>query len=100
MPRLIALSAVLFSLSVLAVDASPQSASPGQTPDAPNDNDTTALAKKLQNPIGDLYSFPFQNNTNFNTGPTRGRRTYSTFSRSSPSTSTRIGTSSRARFCR
>ena len=34
--------------------------------------DATALAKKLQNPIGDLYSFPFQNNTNFNTGPNKG----------------------------
>jgi hypothetical protein len=33
---------------------------------------STALAKKLQNPIGDLYSFPFQNNTNFNYGPNRG----------------------------
>ena len=38
----------------------------------PSDNDATALAKKLQNPIGDLYSFPFQNNTNFNTGPHKG----------------------------
>jgi hypothetical protein len=34
--------------------------------------DATALAKKLQNPIGDLYSFPFQNNTNFNAGPHSG----------------------------
>jgi len=32
----------------------------------------TALAKKLQNPIGDLYSFPFQSNTNFNYGPNKG----------------------------
>ena len=36
------------------------------------DEDATALAKKLQNPIGDLYSFPFQNNTNFNVGPNKG----------------------------
>ena len=28
--------------------------------------------KKLQNPVGDLYSFPFQNNTNFNYGPHKG----------------------------
>ncbi|MCW3476667.1 hypothetical protein [Limobrevibacterium gyesilva] len=34
--------------------------------------DATELAKKLQNPIGDLYSFPFQNNTNFNAGPHKG----------------------------
>jgi hypothetical protein len=74
MPRLIALSAGLLSLSVLAVDASAQSASPGQTSDASSDNDATALAKKLQNPIGDLYSFPFRNNTNFNTGPNKGRQ--------------------------
>ena len=32
----------------------------------------TELAKKLQNPIGDLYSFPFQSNTNFNYGPNNG----------------------------
>jgi hypothetical protein len=30
------------------------------------------LAKKIQNPIGDLYSFPFQNNTNFGFGPHGG----------------------------
>jgi len=34
--------------------------------------DATELAKKLQNPIGDLYRFPFQNNTNFNYGPKKG----------------------------
>jgi hypothetical protein len=32
----------------------------------------TDLAKKIQNPIGDLYSFPFQNNTNFGFGPHGG----------------------------
>jgi hypothetical protein len=32
----------------------------------------TELAKKLQNPIGDIYSVPFQNNTNFNVGPHKG----------------------------
>jgi hypothetical protein len=36
------------------------------------DEGSTTLAKKLQNPIGDLYSFPFQNNTNFNYGPNKG----------------------------
>jgi hypothetical protein len=34
--------------------------------------DATALAKKLQNPIGDLYSVPFQFNTNLRAGPGRG----------------------------
>ncbi len=32
----------------------------------------TELAKKLQNPIGDLYSIPFQSNTNLRVGPNRG----------------------------
>jgi hypothetical protein len=34
--------------------------------------DATALAKKLQNPIGNLYSIPFQGNTNFHYGPNNG----------------------------
>jgi hypothetical protein len=71
--RLIALGAGLpLALAVLAVAASAQSATPGPPPADPSDNDATALAKKLQNPIGDLYSFPFQNNTNFSTGPNKG----------------------------
>ncbi|MGH9484082.1 MAG: neuromedin U [Terriglobales bacterium] len=41
-------------------------------PGAAGATDATALAKKLQNPIGDLYSFPFQSNTNFNYGPHKG----------------------------
>jgi hypothetical protein len=32
----------------------------------------TDIAKKLQNPVGDLISVPFQNNTNFRFGPRRG----------------------------
>ena len=32
----------------------------------------TDIAKKIQNPIGDLYSFPFQSNTNFGFGPHGG----------------------------
>jgi hypothetical protein len=68
----------LLGLSVLPVGAAAQSPAPTpppvvrvQPPDAGGD-DATALAKKLQNPIGDLYSFPFQNNTNFNYGPNKG----------------------------
>ena len=30
------------------------------------------LAKLAQNPVGDLISVPFQNNTNFNVGPYNG----------------------------
>jgi hypothetical protein len=33
---------------------------------------TTALAEKLENPIGGLFIIPFQNNTNFNAGPHKG----------------------------
>ena len=32
----------------------------------------TELAKLAQNPVGNLVSVPFQNNTNFNTGPLSG----------------------------
>jgi hypothetical protein len=35
-------------------------------------NENSALAEKLQNPIADLISLPFQNNTNFNVGPNKG----------------------------
>jgi hypothetical protein len=46
------------------------------SPDAGSENaaaeSSTELAKKLQNPIGDLYSVPFQNNANFNYGPHQG----------------------------
>jgi hypothetical protein len=34
--------------------------------------DNEELAKLAQNPIGNLISVPFQNNTNFNVGPERG----------------------------
>jgi hypothetical protein len=39
------------------------------------------LAKLAQNPVGNLISVPFQNNTNLNFGPDKGRRTSSTSSR-------------------
>ena len=45
-------------------------APPGDPPDA--GPSTSDLAKKLQNPIGDLISVPFQSNTNFGTGPNKG----------------------------
>jgi hypothetical protein len=46
--------------------------SPSPSGDHPASDDATELAKKLQNPIGDLYSVPFQNNINFNAGPNKG----------------------------
>lgn len=49
----------------------------GSTPPAADSGLVTSesnseLAKKLQNPIGNLISVPFQNNTNFNVGPHKG----------------------------
>jgi hypothetical protein len=76
----ITLGASLLALTLLSAGAHAQSAAPTPAPvvnvgdqasDASNE-DATALAKKLQNPIGDLYSFPFQSNTNFNYGPHDG----------------------------
>jgi hypothetical protein len=90
MSRLMALSVALLAFSAFSVGARAQSAAPTPAPPNPapvvnigdpgtdgGDSDASsdsasALAKKLQNPIGDLYSFPFQNNTNFNTGPHDG----------------------------
>jgi hypothetical protein len=72
-------AAVLAALLVAAPQAKAQdSNSPSPvnlTSNAPDDGSggsASDLAKKLQNPIGDLYSFPFQSNTNFNYGPNKG----------------------------
>jgi hypothetical protein len=35
----------------------------------PGENPDEELAKASQNPVADLISLPFQNNTNFNFGP-------------------------------
>jgi hypothetical protein len=74
--RPISLIVVLLALSLLPASAGAQSpppnptaAAPAETQDADSGGDATVLAKTLQNPVGDLYSFPFQSNTNFNTGP-------------------------------
>ncbi len=69
---LITLGAGLLALSLISTGGAAQSASPPASPGDASAEDATALAKKLQNPIGDLYSFPFQNNTNFNYGPNKG----------------------------
>ena len=49
------------------------------------------LREAAQNPIGDLTSVPFQNNTNFDIGHTDNTQNVLTFSRSIQSTSIRIG---------
>jgi hypothetical protein len=47
--------------------------SPAPAPQQPTPpGDAATLAEKLQNPIADLISLPFQNNTNFNVGPNKG----------------------------
>ena len=41
----------------------------GSTAASAQENDAAALAKAAQNPIADMISLPFQNNTNFDVGP-------------------------------
>jgi hypothetical protein len=55
-----------------AVRLQPPDAGSAAVAPSDGDEDATQLAKKLQNPIGDLYSFPFQGNTNFSYGPNKG----------------------------
>jgi hypothetical protein len=73
MLRLITLSTCIASLLLLAMTAArAQSWGSSAEPGAISKEDATALAKKRQDPIGDLYTFPFQNNINFGTGPHKG----------------------------
>ena len=58
------------------------------------------FAKLAQNPVGNLISLPFQNNTNLNFGPDKGTQNILNIQPVSRSRSARIGTSSRARSCR
>ncbi len=77
--RLVILAAGLLAVPALPEGAFAQSPAPTpppavrvQLPDAGDDENATELAKKLQNPIGDVSSVPFQSNTNFNSGPHKG----------------------------
>ena len=65
---LAALTAAAFT-SLVSAQAQ-QASSADKTSDS--GESASDLAKKLQNPIGDLYSIPFQGNTNFGVGPHRG----------------------------
>jgi hypothetical protein len=56
----------------LGVAAGPADQSTSADNSDSTNESATALAKKLQNPIGNLYSIPFQSNTNFNYGPNKG----------------------------
>ena len=66
---------VCIATSPRALAQQPSSSSPQvhvdpTPPSAPDES--AALAEKLQNPIADLISVPFQSNTNFNVGPNKG----------------------------
>ena len=64
------LAAILTATAFVSLaPAQAQQAAPGDDTAGQSASD---LAKKLQNPIGDLYSFPFQGNTNFGVGPHNG----------------------------
>jgi hypothetical protein len=54
--------ALVAALSILAVPAAPASAQSAQSDETQSASD---LAKELQNPVANLISVPFQNNTNF-----------------------------------
>lgn len=54
-----------------AQESSTETSAPAE-PENVTDESATAIAKKLQNPVADLISVPFQNNTNFGVGPYRG----------------------------
>ena len=69
--------AALLAICLFAcTPAHAQQAQPGAPAAAPGDDtagqSASDLAKKLLNPIGDLYSFPFQNNANIGAGPHGG----------------------------
>ena len=58
----------------------------------PGEGDAAELARAVQNPVADLISLPFQNNTNFEFGPkekTLNRLTSSPLSRSGSTTTGR-----------
>ena len=61
----VAIMLILFSVSILPA----QNTADGDGTIKPGENPETELAKAAQNPVADLISLPFQNNTNFGFGP-------------------------------
>src|SRR5262249_52528047 len=57
------------SLVTMLLFASALRAEEPAAPASKEEESSTELAKKTQNPVADLISVPFQNNFNFNTGP-------------------------------
>lgn len=68
-PKLLLASLVAASLVSIGTGGWAQSAAPDASVDAES---ASEVAKKLQNPIGDLINVPFQSNTNFDVGPHNG----------------------------
>lgn len=69
---LVALLAVFSWAALTAASAGEATSEASRPTDSSSEDNATDLAKKLQNPICDLYSFPFQSNTNFGVGPHKG----------------------------
>ena len=66
---------LLLIVSVLSINGAvrAQTSTPDPTMNVSGEpQNASELAKKLQNPIGDLINVPFQSNTNFNVGPHQG----------------------------
>src|SRR5215468_4287679 len=73
-PRRVAAALILTAALAWAGGAFAQSATPdvGAGHDSAAAESNTEIAKKLQNPVADLISVPFQSNTNFGFGPPDG----------------------------
>jgi hypothetical protein len=62
---------LLLLLAVLVMPGAAVAQQPATAPPPDEDARTLELAKKMQNPIADLISLPFQNNLNFGYGAKR-----------------------------
>jgi hypothetical protein len=63
---------ICMSITPIAFAQQPPQVNVNVAPSRTAADEGSALAEKLQNPIADLISVPFQNNTNFNVGPHQG----------------------------
>ncbi len=67
------MSRILLAIALwAAVMVGPSGAFAQSAPADDSGKSASDIAKQLQNPIGNLISVPFQNNTNFNAGPHNG----------------------------
>jgi hypothetical protein len=66
---IVELAAILWVVAIPATFAQPPQINVSAAPSTQSSGDAGTLTEKLQNPIADLISAPFQNNTNFNVGP-------------------------------